>query len=146
MGSTQNPATITAPLLKGRQRLGPYSRTIDRGAIGQSIDGRSREGRFLRAYERMLGLHVGGSPSAVQRQLIARAARLALHIELMDDRALKAGGMADRDSRQYLAWSNCLNRALRDLGLKGAAQKPPSIADIAARIAAQKSAGEPAVA
>jgi hypothetical protein len=45
--------------------------------VGWSIDGRSREGRFLRAYERMLAEHVGGKPSHVQRELIRRCARLA---------------------------------------------------------------------
>src|SRR5271168_3686027 len=67
---------------------GPYSRAIDRGAVGGLIDGRSREGRFLRAYERMLVEHCGGNPSIVQRALISRAARLALHLELMDERSL----------------------------------------------------------
>jgi hypothetical protein len=72
----------------GRGGLGPYSRLIDRGAVGGAIDGRSGEGRYLRAYEKMLTDHVGGSPSIVQRALISRAARLALHLELMDERAL----------------------------------------------------------
>jgi hypothetical protein len=54
-------------MTKSHPRLGPYSRAIDRGSIGWSVDGRSREGRFLRAYERMLSDHIGGSPSVVQR-------------------------------------------------------------------------------
>jgi hypothetical protein len=43
---------------------------------------------------------------------------------MMDTRALESGGMTERDSRQYLAWSNSLTRTLRELGLKSAAQKP----------------------
>jgi hypothetical protein len=46
-----------------RFALGPYSRVIDRGAVGGLIDGRSREGRFLRTYEQALFDHVGGRPS-----------------------------------------------------------------------------------
>jgi hypothetical protein len=57
----------------GRHRLGPHSKAIDRGAVGWSINGRSREGRFLRAYERMLAQHVGGQPSCVQAELIHAA-------------------------------------------------------------------------
>src|SRR5437764_9565956 len=75
----------------GRGTLGPYSRAIDRGAVGSAIDGRSREGRFLRTYEAMLVEHVGGKPSVVERALISRSARLALHLELMDERALAGG-------------------------------------------------------
>src|SRR5947208_17161985 len=65
-----------------RGEIGPYSRSIDRGAIGR-VSGRSREGRFLRGYERMLLEHVGGQGSVVQRAMITRAARLALHLELL---------------------------------------------------------------
>jgi hypothetical protein len=66
------------------KQVGPYSRTLLRGAIGDAVDGRSREGRFMRAYEQSLVQHVGGEPTAVQRVLISRATRLAMHIELMD--------------------------------------------------------------
>jgi len=83
--------------------------------------------------------HVGGNPSPGQRAIIKRAARLALYIELMDAKALPAGGMSERDSRQYLAWSNSFIRAVRELGRRGAVEKAvPSIADIAARHATAK--------
>jgi hypothetical protein len=107
-------------------RLGPSSRAIDRGSVGWSIDGRSREGRFLRAYERMLAEHCGGKPSRVQRELIRRCARLALHLELQDERSMLAGEMGDGMSRRYLAWSNALSRSLRLLGLEGATVTKPS--------------------
>src|SRR5215204_5360208 len=91
---TTNGSTADRPQLKPRsaadRQLGPYSRVIDRGAIG-AIDGRSREGRFLRAYEKGLIEHVGGTPTITQRALISRTARLALHLELMDERALAEG-------------------------------------------------------
>src|SRR5690348_15280845 len=90
-----------------RRIAGPYSRVIDRGAVGGLIDGRSREGRFLRQYEAMLTEHCGGAPSIVQRALISRAARLALHLELMDERSLAGGHVfTTHDHQHYVAWSN----------------------------------------
>ena len=80
----------------------------------------------------MLTEHVGGSPSAVQRVLIGRAAKLALHCELMDEKALTAGDMSERDSRQYVCWSNALARTLSTLGLKGASAAPKRLADVLA--------------
>ena len=57
---------------------------------------------------------------------------------MMDGRALEVGGMTERDSRQYLAWSNSLTRTLRELGLKAAAPKAPSLQDYLASKAAAK--------
>lgn len=111
----------------GQTRLGPYSKAIDRGAVGWSLDGRSREGRFLRNYERMLADHVagaGGMPSTVQRELIRRAARLALHIELQDERFMAGREPSDHAGKQYLAWSASLVRTLKVLGVAPAAAKP----------------------
>jgi hypothetical protein len=101
-----------------RTITGPYSRLIDRGAVG-AINGRSREGQFLRAYEQQLIEHCGGNPSITQRALISRTARLALHLELMDERSLKNGrGFGPTDHHFYVAWSNALARHLDKLGLK----------------------------
>ena len=98
--------------------LGPHSRAIDRGALGALIDGRSREGRFLRRFEAMLVEHVGGKPSVVQRALISRAARLALHMELMDERSLVDGHVfTEHDHNFYVSWSNALARLLARLGV-----------------------------
>jgi hypothetical protein len=107
--------------------------------VGWSIDGRSREGRFLRAYERMLAEHVGGKPSHVQRELIRRCAGLALHLELQDERSMLAGEMGDGMSRRYLAWSNTLSRTLRLLGLEGTKQATqPTIREVLASRAAAR--------
>jgi hypothetical protein len=95
---------------------GPYSSLIDRGALG-AINGRTREGRFLRAYEQALVEHCGGNPSVTQRALISRTARLALHLELMDERALKEGrGFGPTDHHFYCVWANSLARHLAKLG------------------------------
>jgi hypothetical protein len=104
-----------------RPGLGPYSRVIDPGAIGGLIDGRSREGRFLRTYERELTTHCGGAPSIVQRALISRATRLALHLELMDERSLAGNHeFTVHYHNHYVAWSNALARLLARLGLDAA--------------------------
>jgi hypothetical protein len=110
---------------------GPYSRSIDRGAVGGLIDGRSREGRLLRQYERQLLDHVGPNPSVTQRCLIQRAARLALHLELMDERSLARDHVfTEHDHHYYVSWSNALARHLTRLGLEPAAAKVPSLADL----------------
>ena len=122
---------IGAGSRSGCAGIGPYSRVIDRGAVGGLIDGRSREGRFLRRYERMLTDHVGGNPSIVQRALISRGARLALHLELMDERSLAGDHVFTvHDHNHYISWSNALARLLGRLGLKAAADKPPTLADL----------------
>ena len=88
-----------------------------------------------------LTAHVGGNPSKVQAALIERAARLTLLVEMMDAQAIENGGMTERDGRSYLAWSNSLTRTLRELGLKSAAPKAPSLSDyIAAKSAAKAKA------
>jgi hypothetical protein len=120
---------------------GPYSRVIDRGAVGGLIDGRSREGRFLRAYERALTEHVGNSPSVVQRALISRAARLALHLELMDERSLAGNHLfTTHDHNHYVSWSNALARLLGRIGIQPASAPPPTLADIVAGIHARHQA------
>jgi hypothetical protein len=118
--SALHPAPSGAPSAPHtRGALGPYSRVIDRGALGSAINGSSREGRFLRAYEAELVDHCGGAPSAVQRALIVRACRLALHLELMDERALVDGkGLTTHDHNFYIAWSNSLARTLARLGVE----------------------------
>jgi hypothetical protein len=95
------------------------------------LDWRTREGRFLVAVRRDLTAHIGGKPNLVQRQLIERAARLTLYVELLDARSLAAGSMSDHDQKQYLAWSNSLVRLLKTLGIKGAGAAPVrSLSDI----------------
>ena len=110
--------------------FGPYSRAIDRGGLGWAISGRSREGRFITAYEAMLIEHVGGAPTIVQRALISRAARLALHLELMDEKSLADGrAFTIHDHHYYLSWSNGLARLLGRIGIQAAAAPPPSLRD-----------------
>jgi hypothetical protein len=116
----------TAPKRRRARRVGPNSR---RSALA-ALDQRTREARLLRRMEAELTRHVGGTPSATQRALIARCAMLTLHVAMLDGRALQSGGMTAHDQRAYLAFSNSLSRSLRDLGLDPAAAAPPSLSDL----------------
>jgi hypothetical protein len=112
--------------------LKPYSRPV---ALA-SIDGRSRESVMLRKLRADLVAHVGGNPSATQRAVIERACMLSLHLHLLDEKILKEG-MSEHDSRSYLAWSNALARTMTRLGMKGTAEKPPSLSDYIAKDGAE---------
>jgi len=80
----------------------------------------------MRKVQAELSEHVGGNPSAAERVLIGRAARLTLQIAAFD---AKPGALSEHDGRQYLAWTNTLTKLIRHLGLKGAAQRAPSLRD-----------------
>lgn len=56
-------------------RLKPDSRALGRGALGDAIDGRSREGKFIRRIEAELLDQLGANPSFAQLLLVRRAAR-----------------------------------------------------------------------
>jgi hypothetical protein len=94
------------------------------------LDRRTREARLLAAKRAEFTAHIGGSPNAVQRTLIERAARMALFLEVMDREALEAGTMSERASRQYLALSNSLRLCLRELGVEEAAPAKRNVATL----------------
>ncbi len=83
----------------------------------------------MREVRSELTAHVGGAPSATQRVLIERAVQLTLRLAIMDTKFGETGVQTEHDSRTYLAWSGSLSRAMRDLGLKGAASRPKSLAE-----------------
>ena len=111
--------------------IGPYSRPDSLA----KISGRTREGRIVRGVRADLTAHLGGKPSATQRVLIERAAMLTLRIALMDAKA-SDGRLSEKDGREYLAWTNTLTRLMRQLGLKGTAQQPRTLAEHLANKAA----------
>ena len=108
-------------------RIGPHSRRL---GIGK-IDGRRREAKVMRDFAAELSAHVG-TPSAVQRQMIARAAVLHLRLLLMDQQTGPGGAISERNAREYVCWHNAYVRTLRQLGLKGAPERQPSLAEIIA--------------
>jgi hypothetical protein len=107
------------------------------------LDRRTREARLLCDARAELIRHVGGNPSAVQLALIEQAAQLRLRLACMDRRFAEAGTFTEHDSRTYLAWSNSYTRALRHLGLTGAAERSPTLAEHLAAAAAKRASTAP---
>lgn len=108
---------------KHQPRLGPYSRRLHRGAIGESIDGRSAMGRFIRHLEAELAAHVGGQPSVTQRLLIDRMVKVRLQLDLLDGK-LASGEWTPHDSRTYGGLLNAYRLTARELGMQPAAARP----------------------
>jgi hypothetical protein len=137
------PIDIATTPKRGRGRpknqVGPHSRAITRGAIGQ-MNGRTWEAKFIRTIERQLVEHVGGVPSATQQMLISRMARVALRLEIYDEKILTEGALTDHDCRVYGALHNTFRLLLRELGLKPAAAKVPTLAEHLAKRTAQRKA------
>ena len=86
-------------------------RALRRGVVGDQIDGRSREGRFLRAAGAELIAQTGGAPSFGQRILIRRAARAMLRLELLDAK-MAEGPWTDHNARTFGGLSNNLRLRL----------------------------------
>ena len=61
--------------------------------------------------------------------LIERAVQLSLQIALLEAKQAQ-GAFTEHDSRTYLAWSNSLTRLMKQIGMKGAAERPRTLADI----------------
>lgn len=111
--------------------FGARSRALSRGAIGEGVDGRSREGRFLRQAERALLDQIGGEASFTQRTLIRRAARLMLAAEALDG-SLGAGEVINANQATTLGQLNgSLLDVLRELGVPQASpsSNPPQSKD-----------------
>lgn len=111
-------------MARNHTQIGPYSKLLTRG----TLDGRSREGRFLATFEAELSQHLG-SPSVTQRMLIRQLGQIALRLALMDEKVGADGDFSERDGRQYLAWANSLQRGLRNLGLEGRPARKLSLAE-----------------
>jgi hypothetical protein len=130
----RNRREFMALFMADMPKITPHSRLLRRGCI----DGRSREGRFLAAARAELAAHVGGDPSRAEAVLIDRVAWLRLHIALIDERAAGGNPMSAHDQRAYLAFSNAVVRAMQKLGLRGAPERGPSLAEHLARRAAER--------
>jgi hypothetical protein len=112
--------------------LSAESRVLRRGVLGDKVDGRSREGRFLTKIERELIAQIGGQPSFTQKMLIRRLARAMLRLELIEEK-MTEGVLSAHDGRTFSALSNQVRLLSRELGLKAApAEKLPDLHDIVA--------------
>jgi hypothetical protein len=76
----------------------------------------------VRATRRELTKQLGGELTPAQRALVERISMLHLRCAVLDER-LADGTFTMNDGRQYLAFTNALRRALKDLGLNE--QIPP---------------------
>ncbi len=118
-------------MAKIRGRIGPYSRAL----AGGYVDGRTREGRFIKRMTGELNRHVGGEPSVAERALIGRIVRTVLTLGLLDER-LAAGAATDHDARTFGGLQSALRAMLKQIGLKQAAPRSLSLAErLAARAA-----------
>lgn len=119
---TELMAETAASTKPDRRRLGPYSRRLHRGAIGDLYDGRSAEGRFVRDLEAQLVAHVGGRPTVTQRLLIDRLIKVRLQLDALDAK-MAAGNWTSHDSRTHGGLQNAFRLCARELGVK--AVTPP---------------------
>ena len=122
-------------MARNSPRPGPYSRCLNRGALG-NISGRSREGRFLRALERQLLEHLGPEPTLPQRLLVARIARASLRVEMIEEKVTD-GTATELDGKILHNLHGSLRLMLREIG-EAAPKKPLTLAE--ARAAAMDSA------
>ena len=119
-------------------RRGPYCKALSRGSLGE-VDGRSKEGKFLRRVEGELVAQLGGEPSFAQRLLIRRAARSLLQLELLDLK-LATGSWTAHDCRTQGGLNGTVRLALRELGLKATPPKAPSLAEYLSNLPAEDDA------
>jgi hypothetical protein len=104
------------------RKTGPYSKPWHLARPRR----RTRVPRFLTQIRADLTKHLGGKPNVAQQLMIDRIAMTLLRIELMDRDALDSdtpGVITERQSINYLAWTNTIGRLLRDLGLDEAAAR-----------------------
>ncbi len=101
----------------------------------QRLDGRGVIARTIKRHERELIEHLGGEAvvTVAQRCLVERAARLRVHLHLMDQRIMAGAPLADHASRQYVAWSNALRLVLQAVGLERRGPRQPSLAEVLAQ-------------
>jgi hypothetical protein len=82
-----------------------------------------------------LAAYPGWRTTAAERVLIDRLSWL--HVILIDECAAGGVPIFAHDQRAYFAFSNAIGRGMRELALKGAAEKPPSLADYLASCRAE---------
>jgi hypothetical protein len=122
----------------GKQANGPFSPS------NATVNGKTKEGRFVAVYKRDLIEQLGGAPTTAQLRLVERAAMLALHLLKADQKAIKGEGLSEQATRAYLAMHNALTKTLAQLdgvsskAKEKAEQKPEGLAGMAARYAQSK--------
>ena len=100
------------------KRIGPWCRSITRGSLGQSIDGRSRAGRLLRRIEKELLAQLGAEPTFAQKLLVRRIARGMLSLEEFDHKLSSGDSWTAVDAATMGGIQNSVRLNLRELGIK----------------------------
>jgi hypothetical protein len=90
------------------------------------LDGRSNEAREEKRLIRELTAHVG-NPTAVQRILIKRSARLLIMIMQLEVRMIEGNKLGDLGGRQVVALHNALRLSLSALGMEKGEQTPRTL-------------------
>jgi hypothetical protein len=98
----------------------PFCRALTRGSLGDTFDGRSREGKVVRRFEAELVAQLGGKPSFGQLMLVRQAARATLQLEVHSTKMSGSSrSEAEADARTFRALNETLVRALEALGVSG---------------------------
>lgn len=95
--------------------------------------------RFRRNRTAELERHIGGQPSTAQSILIARIVRNEWDLRRLDVEMM-VGELSAHAMRTRLAMENRLRLDLRELGMKGTAERTPSLAEHLAARRAEKAA------
>ena len=123
------------------RRIGPHSRAFRAGGTGAGIDGRSKEGRYLRRVIAELTAQLGREPTFAEGLLIRRAARASLILDLFDSKIMAGGAWTQVDSNTMGGVAGSLRLILRELGLKPVA--PAKKVDLAEYLASKQAADDP---
>jgi hypothetical protein len=130
MSAFATPSDRDRQPVQGSRRGGSRSdgsRALDR-PCGWAKGGRTREARFLKAYQQKLLAHLGGhEPTPVELALVRRTARLTLHLELADERTIAGTDSPAQVQRNYAALNS------QFLGIKKPTEQVgPTLAEIVA--------------
>lgn len=129
-GTTHRERRIRTGANNTRTGVGPYSKLFRRGAAA-SLNGSSREGRFVRDVEHSLLSSLGTEPTVAQRMLAARLARVSLRIELFERDFLAGKTITNFDSKIYASLQNSFRLLLAEFesDRRQPATAAPTLAD-----------------
>ena len=111
-----NPKNNRAKPLRLRAVQKGTPRHLDLRGLSR-LDYRTKEDKAAKVFRQQLIEYLGGDPNVVEKALVDRCVYLQLKCWLLD-RKIVNGMDTDYDSKQYLAWSACLQRSLVRLGYK----------------------------
>jgi hypothetical protein len=123
------------------KRIGPYSRAVRRGALGDSVDGRSRAGKMLKRVESELLAQIPGEPSFAQKLLARRAARAVWMLDELDLKLVEGRNWNACDSNTQGGLGNSLRLILRELGVGAGVGAKLSVPEYLAQRDARRAKG-----